>query len=129
MARSLVKKKPGVLSFKSFVGSKTYDVWVEMLKTLVPHGRTHRLAVVVAGMIQHAADTIYKKDRHLYEELFDYTSHDNDDMENRKIIPYVEKLFEDAKVKPRRTNSRGQPYSIIESALVEHERWDFMPWE
>src|SRR6266545_5326684 len=41
--------------FSSVVGADTYDVWLRMLRELVPDGRTHRLAVMVAGMLQYAA--------------------------------------------------------------------------
>lgn len=125
MARDAVKKN----SFEPFVGAETYDVWIKMLKNLVPHGRTHRLAVVVAGMIQYATDSIYKKDPDLYDKLFDRTDDDYHEVENRELIKYVENLFQDANVRSSRTNSRGQAYSIVESALIEHERWDNMPWE
>jgi hypothetical protein len=37
---------------KSVVGTKAYNVWLDMLRCLVPHGRTHRLSVLVAGMLQ-----------------------------------------------------------------------------
>ena len=37
-------------SLQDVVGKETYSVWVDMLRTLVPGGRTHRVSVVVAGM-------------------------------------------------------------------------------
>ncbi len=131
MDRNILKegKAPESLSFEPMVGSETYSVWVKMLKNLVPHGRTHRLAVLVAGMIQYASNAVYEKDPDLYNELFDYTDSDNFEVGTRQLVPYIEKLFKDAGVKSGRANSRGQAYSIVESALVEHERWDYMPWE
>src|SRR6266478_3536549 len=41
-------------SFSGVVGADTYKVWVRMLRELVPDGRTHRLAVMLAGMLQYA---------------------------------------------------------------------------
>ena len=41
-------------SLKTLVGQPTYDVWVDMLRRLVPEGRTHRLAPMIAGMLQYA---------------------------------------------------------------------------
>ena len=41
-------------SFSGVVGADTYEVWVSMLRKLVPDGRTHRLAVMLAGMLQYA---------------------------------------------------------------------------
>lgn len=49
------------MSLKQIVGQKTYSVWVEMLRQLVPEGRTHRLAPLVAGMLQFASDMAYQK--------------------------------------------------------------------
>lgn len=119
MARSTVKNKKDIepKSFESYVGSDTYNVWINMLKSLVPHGRTHRLAVVVAGMIQYATGMIYKKDPGLYEKLFENEDYDDYAVGNKELEPYVEKLFTDAKVKSARTNSRGQIYSIVESGF------------
>ncbi len=41
-------------SLKDVVGQPTYDVWVDMLRRLVPDGRPHRLAPMIAGMLQYA---------------------------------------------------------------------------
>lgn len=40
-------------SLDAVVGPDTYSVWVNMLRALVPQGRTHRLAPLVAGMLQY----------------------------------------------------------------------------
>ena len=42
-------------SFSGVVGADTYEVWVRMLRELVPDGRTHRLSVMLAGMLHYAA--------------------------------------------------------------------------
>jgi hypothetical protein len=44
------------------VGSKNYSVWLGMLKLLVPSGRTHRLSVVVASMLQMAYEIAQEKE-------------------------------------------------------------------
>lgn len=41
---------------EKLVGHEVYSSWIKMLQALVPHGRTHRLAVLVAGMLQYALD-------------------------------------------------------------------------
>jgi len=43
-------------SLQDVVGKEIYSVWVEMLRALVPGGRTHRLSVVVAGMLHYALE-------------------------------------------------------------------------
>ena len=70
-----------------------------MLATLVPDGRTHRIAPLVAAMLQYA------------------------------LAMADEKRDDDAGVEYRRTNSRGDPYSIVEEAYEEYIRWFDMPWE
>ena len=55
------------MSLKQIVGQKIYTVWVEMLRQLVPDGRTHRLAPLVAGMLQYAANIAYEKYGDNYE--------------------------------------------------------------
>ena len=47
---------------KAVVGVKVYDVWVDMIRRLVPGGRTHRISVVVAGMLQYALEISHEKD-------------------------------------------------------------------
>ena len=41
-------------SLQAVVGQLKYATWVDMLRRLVPDGRTHRLAPLVAGMLQYA---------------------------------------------------------------------------
>jgi hypothetical protein len=49
-------------SLQEVVGTKTYSVWVEMLRELVPDGRTHRLSVLVAGMLHYALEIAVRED-------------------------------------------------------------------
>lgn len=118
---------------KSVVGAKTYNVWIAMLKALVPHGRTHRLAVVVAGMLQFAFHLANEKEEScsksrkflsLYERFLD-----DPEVEEDKVIELVETLFKDAGVRHKRVNSRGQGYSIAETAAYDFMSWENMPWE
>ena len=118
---------------KSVVGAKTYGVWMTMLKSLVPHGRTHRLAVVIAGMLQYAYNVASRKEEScsksrkflsLYER-----SVDDPEEEMNKVIKLAEALFKDAGVRYKRVNSRGHGYSIAESAAHEFMNWENMPWE
>ena len=118
---------------KSVLGAKTYGVWMTMLKSLVPHGRTHRLAVVVAGMLQCAYHVASRKKEScsrsrkflsLYER-----SIDDPEEEMNTVIKLAEALFKDAGVQYERVNSKGNGYSIAESAAHEFMNWENMPWE
>jgi len=119
---------------KDVVGAKNYAVWVEMLKRLVPHGRTHRLSVVVAGMLQVAHIIALEKKRpnvKAKELLAIFESAYENDEENgvELLLKVTEELFRDAGVRFKRVNSKGKGYSIAEEAVHQFLNWEAMPWE
>lgn len=119
---------------KEVVGAKIYNVWLDMLKSLVPHGRTHRLSVLVAGMLQYAQEVAYKKAEsnskaRKLAESFESAFESSDEEYLDKIIEIVENLFEDAGVRYKRKNRKGESYSIAEEAAYEFLNWENMPWE
>ena len=116
---------------EEIVGKETYIVWTNMLRELVPNGRTHRLAPMVAGMLQYALE---KCDDNPDEGSVAYAllvaSESSDPDEALDLLQHViERLLRDAKVKYRRTSSRGERYSIVESVVYEFVHWYDMPWE
>jgi len=119
---------------KEVVGAKIYNVWLDMLKSLVPHGRTHRLSVLVAGMLQYAQEVAYKKAEsnskaRKLAESFESAFESSDEEYLDKIIEIAENLFEDAGVRYKRKNRKGESYSIAEEAAYEFLNWENMPWE
>jgi len=52
------KPKKSARSLVTVVGPEVYGSWVSMLRVLVPDGRTHRLAPLVAAMRQ--TDAVFK---------------------------------------------------------------------
>ena len=122
-------------SLEVVVGQETYSVWVNMLRELVPDGRTHRLSVLVAGMLQYA----YSKADEQGEEDLDEDSVVKSLLDSTEVFDVSEvedllkdvvvQLFDDAGVKYARTSARGQGYSIIEDAFEEYLHWFDMPWE
>ena len=131
--QSAAKKKSR--SFGDVVGVDTYAVWVSMLKELVPSGRTHRLSVVLAGMLQYAA-SVAEPDREededessLASSLIQVTEASDPSEVEGLIHDAVVQLFKDAKVQFERTSSRGTKYSIAEEAYAEFIHWYDMPWE
>lgn len=106
-----------------------------MLRELVPDGRTHRLAVMVAGMLHYAVGiAAAKKTKERPEgslalsllEAGDAT--DPSDVEEL-IHDAVVQLFKDAKVRFERTNARGDKYSLAVDSYTEFIHWFDMPWE
>lgn len=122
-------------SFGDIVGEDTYAVWVSMLKELVPHGRTHRLSVVLAGMLQYAASMAEPNqdkeadDSSLAPSLIQATEVGDPSEVEELIHDAVVQLFKDAKVPFERTSARGTKYSIAEEAYTEFIHWYNMPWE
>ena len=117
------------------VGHEIYVAWVEMLRALVPHGRTHRLAVVVAGMLQYAVAVASDKSRRraaasspaatLLRSVEDVDPGTDECM----LSGHVDRLFRDAGVSAERVNARGQAYNITAAAIAEFVSWENMPWE
>lgn len=122
-------------SFRSVVGADTYQVWVRMLRSLVPEGRTHRLAVMLASMLQYAADTAAAKgdkeedEGSLAASLLEATEASDPSEVKDLIHDAVVRLFNDAKVRFERTSARGERYSLAEDAYAEFIHWYDMPWE
>jgi hypothetical protein len=120
---------------KSLVGAKVYSVWTEMLEILVPDGRTHRLAPLVAGMLQYASAIAFEKygdsppeDSLAYSLLFVEEGEDSDDA-SATLLEAIDVMFRDANVGSQRVSSRGEEYSIAQAALAEFVNWHSMPWE
>jgi len=119
---------------KDVVGSKNYAVWVEMLKRLVPHGRTHRLSVVVASMLQVAHSIALEKKRPDVKAkkllaIFESAYEQDEEKGAEQLLKVTEELFRDAGVRSKRVNSKGKGYSIAEEAAHEFLNWEAMPWE
>ena len=119
---------------KEIVGDKVYSVWIDMLHRLVPNGRTHRLAPVIASMLQYASEVSYEKYGSNPEEgsvaysLF--LSGEADYYETVDLLlPIVDRLLKDSQVKSKRKSARGIKYSIAKSAIQEFVNWYNMPWE
>jgi hypothetical protein len=121
-------------SLQDVVGKKTYEVWVRMLREIVPNGRTHRLSVILAGMLQYAtalAEQLEKED--LDEESVDLSlikaNEGGPDEVKRQLHDVVKRLFQDAGVTFDRVSKRGEPYSIADEAYNEYCSWYDYPWD
>ena len=119
---------------RDVVGSKNYNVWMEMLRRLVPYGRTHRLSVVVASMLQVAYEIAQEKEesnakaRKLFS-IFESANEHDDENGIKPLLKITEQVFKDAKVGFKRVNRKGSGYSIAEEAVNEFLNWDAMTWE
>jgi hypothetical protein len=119
---------------KEVVGSKNYSVWLGMLKRLVPHGRTHRLSVVVASMLQVAYEIAQEREEsnakaRQLSSIFESASEHDEENGIEPLLKITEQVFKDAGVGFKRVNRKGQGYSIAEEAIHQFLNWDAMPWE
>jgi hypothetical protein len=124
----------GYESLQTIVGQETYNVWKKMLRELVPDGRTHRLAPMVAGMLQYAAAIAYEMYGDDPEEgsvahIMLLASEVYDPNDAIELLGLLTQLFEDAGVGHERANRQGDEYSIAESVVYEFIHWYDMPWE
>lgn len=128
-------KEKGETTLKAIVGESTYSVWIKMLSSLVPDGRTHRLAPLIAGMLQYASAVAYEKFKNKppegsIAECLILASEIEESEEARALLTQgVETLFRDAKVNYRRISRRGGEYNIVDQIILEFLHWDDMPWE
>lgn len=126
-------KKPK-RSLQDVVGKETYEVWVNMLRELVPGGRTHRLSVVIAGMLQYATAIAEKLGEDDLEEdsvalsLITASEMGPDEIK-RELHDVVKRLFADAGAAFERVSKRGQPYSVADEAYNEYFSWFNYPWD
>lgn len=122
-------------SLQDVVGKATYSVWVEMLRAIVPGGRTHRLSVVVAGMLQYALEVAEEIENRNEEEhsvamsLIDAADAGYPDGIKELIHDVVDRLFKDAGVSYERVSKRGDHYSIADEVYNEFASWFDYPWD
>ena len=122
-------------SLQDVVGKETYTVWVDMLRDLVPDGRTHRLSVVVAGMLQYATDKAVEIKHRNEEEhsvamsLIDAAEAGYPEHIKELIHDVVDRLFKDAGVSYERISKRGEHYSIADETYNEFSSWYDYPWD
>jgi hypothetical protein len=115
-------------SMRPLVGARVYAVWLDMLRQLVPHGRTHRLSVFVASCLQYAAGQASEKwgtkappDGTAAQTLL-YACESGPEEAESTVSRLAERLLHDAGVRFRRVNHRGQEYSIADDAASEFVR-------
>ncbi len=123
------------LSLQDVVGPRTYAVWVDMLRYLVPNGRSHRLAPLIAGMLHHATaianayEDEYRIEGTAADNLRKAEEADDPGEVDDLLLEMIDTLFTDAAVTYQRTNAHGKGYSIVHGILYDYVHWYAMPWE
>lgn len=121
-------------SLQDVVGKEVYEVWVDMLRELVPDGRTHRLSVVIAGMLHYATALAEHLDEDELEEdsvalsLINANEMGPDEIKH-ELHDVVKRLSRDAGVTFDRVSKRGDPYSVADEAYNEYFSLYDYPWD
>ena len=132
--KSAKPKAPPANRIEDIVGEQVYSVWIDMLRRLVPEGRTHRLGPTIAAMLQYAAVIAFEKFGDAPDEdtvAFALIRADEAgyDEGQEMLLPIIEHMFRSARVPFRRTSASGEDYSVAEQAAHEYMKWFNMPWE
>lgn len=114
---------------ETIVGSEMYTAWVDMLKTLGPSGRTHRLAVLVASMLRCAHQLSIKTNFPLSDSFETTFKSGVYEKVLNELYPLVCDLLTKSQIKWERVNSKGQRYDLAEESIRQFFLWDQMPWE
>jgi hypothetical protein len=94
---------------------------LKLLNALVKEGRTHRLAVFLAGCLHYIHQIANQKQNgnptaEKFSEITDSLINDYNEDAHTELEKSLKSLLSDANVKFIRTNSRGNRYSIINNA-------------
>ena len=121
--------------FKGIVGAQSYSTFLRMLKEIGPDARTHRISVVIAAMLRYARSKLPPdcEDGTLAQALVALDEEpylaDEESEEYELVSDLIDKLCQEAGMRNLRESSRGESYSIAESAIAEYAAWYNMPWE
>ncbi len=116
--------------FEEILGNEIYNHWLEILAKLVPHGRTQRLSVFVASLLQYLWTKAQNKNENPIFQALQYACENYGSEESEHIVvAIIEIIFRDANVRSNRSDSKGRGYSIAKSAADEFFNWSNMPWE
>ena len=121
--------------FKDIVETQSYSTFLRMLKEIGPDARTHRISVVIAAMLRYARGKLPPdcEDGTLAQALMALDEEPylpgEESEENELVFDLIDELCQAAGMRNLRESSKGESYSIVESAIAEYAAWYNMPWE
>ena len=124
-----------IKEFKDIVGAQPYSTLLQVLKRIGPGARTHRICVVIAGMLRFAlselpADCDEGTLGHALITLDEEPHLAAEDSEECELVSdLIDKLCREAGLRNLRESARGESYSIAENVIAEYTAWYNMPWE
>jgi hypothetical protein len=121
--------------FERIVGEQACSVFLKVLSDIGPTARTHRISVVIAGMLRHALHRVCDEppEGSLAEALWAVDEEPHlayqKSPQSKRLLELIDRLCEEAGMVNEREDYRGHSYSIGENVLAEYDRWYSMPWE
>lgn len=118
--------------FRQIIGEKLFGSFLKLLKEVGPDSRTHRISVVIAGILRFALGktTDEFKKGSLAEALVVLDEEPySDGEEHSRVAELIDQLCQKSGMTNYRATTRGGEYSIAENAIAEYCRWHNMPWE
>ena len=128
-----MEKRKVVDDFKTVVGSRCYESFLELLKEIGPDSRTERISVVIAGFLRFALNKAFddQTEGSLSEALVNLEEdpYSEDEQYGDVVLELVDEICRETNMRNSRTTARGTDYSIAQQVLAEYCRWHSMPWE
>ena len=124
-----------IKEFKKIIGKQSYMAFLNLLKTIGPDARTHRISVVIAAMLRFARNNISEdyEDGTLSHALVTLEEEpylaSEESEEYDLLCELMDELCTEGGLHNLRESARGESYSIAESAIAEYTSWYNMPWE
>jgi len=121
--------------FKEIISDTAYATLIQMLKSIGPDARTHRISVVIAALLRFALNTgaAHYDEGTLGEALIALDENpylaDEQSEEYQLISDLTDKLCHETGLQNKRESSRGKSYSIAENTIREYVAWYNMSWE
>ncbi len=118
--------------FRQIIGEELFGSFLKLLTEIGPGSRTHRISVVIAGILIFALDKTtddYKKGS-LAEALvvLDEEPYSDGD-EYIRVAELIDQMCQKSGMMNYRTTTRDSEHSIAENTIAEYCRWYNMPWE
>ena len=124
--------KDKLYELRQIIGEVSFGVFLELLTEIGTDGRTHRISVIIAGILRFALEKItdYHEKGSVAEALvfLDEEPH-SDGEEYFRLKELIDQICKKAGMLNDRVTARGIKYSIADNAIAEYCRWYNMPWE
>ncbi len=129
--RSVLKEEK-LDEFRQTIGEELFDSFLKLLSEIGPDSRTHRISVVIAGILRFAlgktTDDCEKGSLAEALVVLDEEPY-SDGEEHSRVTELIDQMCQKAGMTNYRATTRGSEYSIAENAIAEYCRWYNMPWE